>query len=102
MLLGRIKALDIGVVAVLVGGHGFLEVVPPTSWVEHPPLGNEAEPRRKEQIGVGHHVQESLLGDPFNGVNLVGMGLDRELGLVGNAEKQDVINLVLSPGTKNE
>mmetsp|Transcript_13501 Transcript_13501/g.37958 ORF Transcript_13501/g.37958 Transcript_13501/m.37958 type:complete len:273 (+) Transcript_13501:2136-2954(+) len=53
VFIGRIEAVNAFQIDVLVGGHGFVEVLPPV--IQEPLLADETEPRREEQGFVLHH-----------------------------------------------
>lgn len=87
--------MNVDVVTVGFSGHGFVEILPPT--IQEPFLADETKPRRKQQIGIVHHVNESLSSDPLNSIYFVGMRFDGELGLILDAEEENIVNLMLSP-----
>lgn len=105
MLKRWIEAVDVLVVTVNVGSHCLVQVVPPTALRDEPAVRNEAEPWREEKSFVVHHLKKLRLGHPFDVVDLIRVALDSEVALRGYSQEEDVINLVLSPGTlllKNE
>ena len=89
--------MNIDEIAVLVGGHRFAEVSPPG--IQQPFLANETEPRRKEQFGVLHHINQSLSSDPLVSVHLIRMWLDGKFRFVFDTEEEDVINFMFTPRT---
>ena len=91
--------MNVDIIAMFIRGHGFLQILPPPALVEHPFFGNETKPWGKQQGFVGHHFDQFFLGDPLDIIDFVGMRFHRQGRLVGDAEKQDVIDFVFSPGT---
>ena len=89
--------MNVHVVAIFVGRHGSLQVLPPR--VQKPLFANETEPWGKEQVRIGHHVNQTLTGDPLDSVDFVGMRLDGQVIFRLDAKEEHIVDFVLSPRT---
>lgn len=89
--------MDLDIIAILVRGHGSLQVLPPQ--IQQPLFANETEPRRKQQLGIFHHINELLSGDPFDGIHFIRVWLDGQLVLGLDTKEEYIINFMFSPGT---
>lgn len=98
MLGRRVESLNVYVVTVLIGAHGLFEVFPPANL--QPFLAYETKPWRKQQRSVLHHGCQFVRGDPLNVVNFIRVWFNGEFRLVLDAEKEYVVDLVLSPRAK--
>ena len=99
VLLGWVEFMYGGKVTMFVGRHGFFKIVPPTPNLgEQPLLHNEPKPGTKEQRRVVQQLNQLRFCNPLNCVDFVWMRLEGQAILGGNGVKQDIINLMLSPG----